>query len=151
MKATETLHNQGQSLWLDNITRSMLESGQIQRYIDRYSVTGLTSTRRSSTRPSPQPTRRRHPRRGGSGLDSEDLFFSLALEDLRRAADLFLPIHERTEGVDGWVSLEVSPLLAYDTAATVAAAKSLHAAQPVLKIPAPKRAWRPSNSRSPRG
>jgi transaldolase len=127
MRATETLHQQGQSLWLDNITRAMLDSGQIQRFIDQYSVTGLTSN----------PSIFDKAIAGGdyddairekaaSGLSGEDLFFELAIEDLRRAADLFQPIHERTDGVDGWVSLEVSPLLAYDTAKTIEMAKSLH-------------------------
>jgi transaldolase len=128
MKPTEALHELGQSLWLDNITRGMLDAGAIQRYIDDYSVTGLTSNpsifdHAISTGGYDEAIR------GASrdGLSSEDLFFELAIDDLRRAADLFLPVHERTDGVDGWVSLEVSPLLAYDTDRTVAAAKELHA------------------------
>jgi transaldolase len=128
MKPTEALHELGQSLWLDNITRGMLDAGTIQRYIDDYSVTGLTSNpsifdHAISTGGYDEAIR------GASrdGLSSEDLFFELAIDDLRRAADLFLPVHERTDGVDGWVSLEVSPLLAYDTDRTVAAAKELHA------------------------
>jgi transaldolase len=128
MKATETLHQQGQSLWLDNITRSMLDSGQIQRFIDQYSVTGLTSNPSifdkaiaSGDYDDAIQAKAR------AGLAGEDLFFDLAIEDLQRAADLFLPVHERTDGVDGWVSLEVSPLLAYDTERTVQAATSLHA------------------------
>ena len=128
MKATQALHERGQSLWLDNITRGMLDSGQIQHYIDNYAVTGLTSN------PSIFDTAIKSGDyddaiRTGSAQDlsDEELFFELALDDLRRAADLFLPIHERTDGVDGWVSLEVSPLLAYDTARTIEAATTLHA------------------------
>jgi transaldolase len=128
VKATETLHERGQSLWLDNITRSMLDNGTIQRYIDSYSVTGLTSNpsifdKAIGSGDYDEAIRSK----AGQGLPGEELFFDLAIEDLRRAADLFLPIHERTDGVDGWVSLEVSPLLAYDTARTVEAAKTLHA------------------------
>jgi transaldolase len=129
MKATQLLHNLGQSLWLDNITRDLLNSGTLKRYIDELSVTGLTSN----------PTIYDHAIKNSSAYDAsirkklnegksgEDLFFELALEDLTRAADLFRPIHEKTNGVDGWVSLEVSPELAYDTAKTLAAAKALHA------------------------
>ncbi|HXW80153.1 MAG TPA: transaldolase [Acidimicrobiales bacterium] len=128
MKATEILHERGQSLWLDNITRSLLDNGTIQRYIDSYSVTGLTSNpsifdKAIGSGDYDDAIRQK----AGQGLSAEELFFELAIEDLRRAADLFLAIHERTDGVDGWVSLEVSPLLAYDTARTVEAAKSLHA------------------------
>ena len=140
MKATETLHKQGQSLWLDNITRSMLESGQIQRYIDQYSVTGLTSNPSIFDKAiASGDYDDAIAQKAGKGLSNEELFLELAVEDLRRAADLFLPIHERTAGVDGWVSLEVSPLLAYDTAATVEAARSLHerAARPNLFIKIP--------------
>jgi transaldolase len=119
----------GQSLWLDNITRDLLNTGTLKRYIDELSVTGLTSN----------PTIFDHAIKNSSTYDAairkkldegksgEELFFELALEDLARAADLFRPIYDRTNGVDGWVSLEVSPLLAHDTASTVAAAKSLHA------------------------
>jgi transaldolase len=129
MKATQLLHNLGQSLWLDNITRDLLNTGTLKRYIDELSVTGLTSN----------PTIFDHAIKNSSTYDAairkkldegksgEELFFELALEDLARAADLFRPIYDRTNGVDGWVSLEVSPLLAHDTASTVAAAKSLHA------------------------
>jgi transaldolase len=128
VKATETLHERGQSLWLDNITRSMLENGTIQKYIDSYAVTGLTSNpsifdKAIGSGDYDDAIRSK----AGRGLSAEDLFFELAIEDLQRAADLFLGIHERTDGVDGWVSLEVSPLLAYDTARTVQAAKALHA------------------------
>ncbi len=127
MKATEILHERGQSLWLDNITRSLLDDGTIQRYINSYSVTGLTSNpsifdKAISSGDYDDAIREK----AGHGLSDEELFFELAIEDLRRAADLFLPIHERTDGVDGWVSLEVSPLLAYNTTQTVEAAKSLH-------------------------
>jgi len=144
MKATETLHERGQSLWLDNITRDLLESGTLKRYIDELSVTGLTSNptifdhaiKNSSAY---DAAIRRKVREGKSG---EDLFFELALEDLTRAADLFRPIWERTRGVDGWVSLEVSPLLAHDTPSTLAAAKALHAraGRPnvLIKIPGTK-------------
>jgi len=128
VKATETLHERGQSLWLDNITRSLLDDGTIQKYIDSYSVTGLTSNpsifdKAIGSGDYDDAIRSK----AGQGLSAEELFFELAIEDLRRAADLFLPVHQRTDGVDGWVSLEVSPLLAYDTARTVQAAKALHA------------------------
>jgi transaldolase len=128
VKATETLRERGQSLWLDNITRSLLDDGTIQRYTGSYSVTGLTSNpsifdKAIGSGDYDDAIRSK----AGRGLSAEELFFELAIEDLRRAADLFLPVHERTDGVDGWVSLEVSPLLAYDTARTVEAAKALHA------------------------
>ena len=141
MKATQLLHDAGQSLWLDNITRALLESGGLRRYIDELSVTGLTSN----------PTIFDHAiknshdydaairEKTAAGKSGEGLFFELALEDLTRAADLFRPIHQATNGVDGWVSLEVSPKLAYDTASTVAAAKELsaRAARPNLFIKIP--------------
>ena len=144
MKATELLHNLGQSLWLDNITRDLLTSGTLKRYIDELSVTGLTSNPtifenaiKNST--AYDDSIREKLQEGKSG---EELFFELALEDLTQAADLFRPIHDRTNGVDGWVSLEVSPLLAYDTNRTIAAAKELHsrAGRPNLfiKIPGTK-------------
>src|SRR6476660_3472193 len=129
MKATQKLHELGQSVWLDNITRDLLTSGTLRRYIDELSLTGLTSN----------PTIVDHAIKSSSHYDSairsklnegksgERLFFELALEDLTQAADLFRPIFDRTNGVDGWVSLEVSPLLAHDTASTLAAAKDLHA------------------------
>ncbi len=129
MKATQKLHDLGQSLWLDNITRELLASGTLQRYIDELSVTGLTSN----------PTIFHHAIKesaayddairdaGGKGRSGEDLFFDLALDDITRAADLFRPVFQRTCGVDGFVSLEVSPLLAHDTKTTLAAAKELHA------------------------
>jgi transaldolase len=129
MKATRILHDLGQSLWLDNITRNLLKTGVLRRYIDEFSVTGLTSN----------PTIFDHAIKNSGDYDDairsklaegksgEKLFFELALEDLTQAADLFRPIFERTCGVDGWVSLEVSPLLAHDTKSTIAAAKDLDA------------------------
>ena len=129
MKATQQLHDLGQSLWLDNITRDLLEDGTLKRYIDELCVTGLTSNPtifekaiRNSTAYDAAIRNKRE-----EGKTGEDLFFELALEDLTRAADLFRPIWDRTNGVDGWVSLEVSPLLAYDTASTLAEARRLHA------------------------
>jgi transaldolase len=144
MKATELLHNLGQSIWLDNITRDLLNNSTLSQYITELSVTGLTSN----------PTIFDHAiknstaydaairERLSKGVSGESLFFELALEDLTRAAGLFQPIHDRTDGVDGWVSLEVSPLLAYDTTSTLAAAKDLHARAGVpnlfIKIPGTK-------------
>jgi len=142
LKATGQLHRLGQSLWLDNITRDLLSSGTLKRYIDNLSVTGLTSN----------PTIFEQAIKNSSAYDTaisaklaqgksgEELFFELALEDLRRAADLFRPIYDRTNGMDGWVSLEVSPLLAYDAAGTIAAAKTLfalRAGRPNLMIKIP--------------
>src|SRR4051812_11586022 len=128
MRATERLHREGQSLWLDNITRKMLDSGQIARYLEEYSVTGLTSNPSIFDKAIESGDYDADIRdKAAHGMTGEELFFDLAVEDLRRAADLFLPIHERTDGIDGWVSLEVSPLLAYDTARTIEAAKTLHA------------------------
>jgi transaldolase len=140
VKATETLHERGQSLWLDNITRAMLNSGKIQRYIDDYSVTGLTSNPSIFDKAIGSGDYDESiAAKAASGLSGEDLFFDLAIDDLRRAADAFLGVHERTDGVDGWVSLEVSPLLARDTERTVQAAKMLHAkagrANLFIKIP----------------
>ena len=129
MKATRILHDLGQSLWLDNITRNLLRTGVLRRYIEEFSVTGLTSN----------PTIFDHAIKNSGDYDDaiksklaegksgEKLFFELALEDLTQAADLFRPVYDRTCGVDGWVSLEVSPLLAHDTKSTLAAAKDLHA------------------------
>src|SRR5262249_54052176 len=128
-KATESLHEEGQSLWLDNITRDLLQTGTLERYIRELAVTGLTSN----------PTIFDHAIKNSSAYDAairkkveegksgEELFFELALEDVTRAADLFRPIWEKTRGVDGWVSIEGSPLLAHDPASTLAAAKALHA------------------------
>jgi len=141
MKATQLLENLGQSLWLDNITRDLLDSGTLQHYIDELSVTGLTSN----------PTIFDHAIKGSSAYDNsirdalskgktgEELFFELALQDITRAADMFRAIYDRSNTVDGWVSLEVSPLLAHDTASTLAAAKQLfaRAARPNLLIKIP--------------
>src|SRR5262245_62109151 len=124
MNATGTLHDRGQSLWLDNITRELLESGTLARYIKEDAVTGLTSNPTIKNSSRYDAAIRRKVKEGKSG---EDLFFELALEDLTGAADLFRPIWDRTRGVDGWVSLEVSPVLAHDTATTLAAAKTLYA------------------------
>jgi len=144
MKATQLLHNLGQSIWLDNITRDLLDSGTLKRSINGLSVTGLTSNptifdHALKNSPAYDVAIREKLSEGKSG---EALFFDLALEDITRAAALFRPIHDQTDGVDGWVSLEVSPLLAYDTASTLAAAKGLHAraGQPNLfiKIPGTK-------------
>jgi len=144
MKPTRALHDLGQSLWLDNITRNLLRAGVLRHYIDELSVTGLTSN----------PTIFDHAIKNSRDYDDairskiakgesgERLFFEVALEDLTEAADLFRPIYDRTGGVDGWVSLEVSPLLAHDTKSTVAEAKDLHtrAQRPNLfiKIPGTK-------------
>jgi len=129
MKPTQQLHNLGQSLWLDNITRALLTRGTLRRYIDDLSVTGLTSNpsifdvaiKDSNLY---DDAIRQKTKEGKSG---EALFFELAIDDLRQAADLFRPVHDSTGGVDGWVSLEVSPLLAYDAASTVKEAVQLHA------------------------
>jgi len=144
MKATRTLLDVGQSLWLDNITRNLLKTGELRRYIDDLSVTGLTSN----------PTIFDHAiknsndydeaikRKLAGGKSGEQLFFELALEDLTAAADLFRPVYDRTCGVDGWVSLEVSPLLAHDTKSTIAEVKDLHARAQrpnlLIKIPGTK-------------
>jgi transaldolase len=140
VKATQALHAQGQSLWLDNITRGLLDSGQLLSYISDYDVTGLTSNPSIFDKAIESGDYDDAIRaKSAQGRSGEDLFFDLAVEDLQRAADLFLPVHERTDGVDGWVSLEVSPLLAYDTAATIKAATQLHAraARPNLFIKIP--------------
>ena len=144
MKATQRLHDIGQSLWLDNITRELLTRGTLQHYIDELSITGLTSNPTIFDHAIKESTAydaaiRERVKAGQSG---EGLFFELALEDLTAAADLFRPIHDRTSGVDGWVSLEVSPALAHDTRSTVAQAKelALRAGRPNLfiKIPGTK-------------
>jgi transaldolase len=129
MKATQKLHELGQSLWLDNITRDLLTSGTLRRYIDELSVTGLTSNptifnaavRNSTAYDAAISAKIKE------GKSGEDLFFELAIDDITRAADLFRRTFEQTCGVDGWVSLEVSPLLAHDTKTTLAVAKELHA------------------------
>jgi transaldolase len=144
MKATQLLHDLGQSLWLDNITRDLLDSGTLKHYIDQLSVTGLTSN----------PTIFDHAiknsgsydvairERSGERKSGEELFFEFALEDITGAAALFRAIHDKTDGVDGWVSLEVSPLLAHDTTSTISAAKDLYtrAGHPnvFIKIPGTK-------------
>jgi transaldolase len=128
VKPTKKLHDLGQSLWLDNVTRGLLDSGTLQRYIDQLSVTGLTSNPTIFNNAIEKSTSYDADiaREGPSAKSREDLFFELALADLTRAADLFKPAFARTDGVDGWVSLEVSPLLAHDTKSTIAAARSLH-------------------------
>jgi transaldolase len=144
MNATQLLHNLGQNLWLDNITRDLLDKGTLKRYIDEFCVSGLTSN----------PTIFEHAIKNSSSYDSqlwqkltggksaEELFFEIALQDIIRAADLFRPIYDRTNGVDGYASLEVSPLLAYDTKSTLRAAKELfdRANRPnvFIKIPGTK-------------
>jgi transaldolase len=144
MTTTRALHDLGQSIWLDNITRNMLRTGVLRRYIEDLSVTGLTSN----------PTIFDHAiknskdydeaikRKLAQGKSGEELFFELALEDLTEAADLFRPIYDQTSGVDGWVSLEVSPLLAHDTSSTIAEAKDLYARAQrpnlLIKIPGTK-------------
>jgi len=129
MKATQKLHNLGQSLWLDNITRDLLESGTLRYYRDELSVTGLTSNPTIFDQAIKNSTSYDDAIRQklADGKSGEELFFELALEDLMLAADLFRPVHDHTSGVDGWVSLEVSPLLAHDTSSTVTEAKELHA------------------------
>jgi transaldolase len=144
MKATQKLHELGQSIWLDNITRDLLTSGTLKRYLSELSLTGLTSN----------PTIFDQAIKSSSAYDSairaklkegksgEKLFFELAIEDLSQAADMFRPVWDRTNGVDGWVSLEVSPLLAYDAASTSTAARELHATAQrpnlFIKIPGTK-------------
>lgn len=129
MIATQLLSNLGQSIWLDNITRDLLDTGMLRRYIDEFSVTGLTSNptifEKAIKKSSAYDLRIREGL--AKGKSSEEIIFDLALEDITRAADLFLPIYERTNTVDGWVSLEVSPLLANDTDSTLRAAKDLFA------------------------
>ena len=128
MNRTRQLHDLGQSLWLDNITREILDDGTLRRYIDDFSVTGLTSNPTifdqaiGGTAAYDESIRAK----AGSGSSGEAVFLELALEDLRRAADLFRPIFDATEGVDGWVSMEVSPLLASDTPGSIEAAARIH-------------------------
>jgi transaldolase len=126
--APKALNKLGQSLWLDNITRDLLDSGTLKRYIDTLSVTGLTSNPTifdNAISKSSWYDKEIH-KQLESGVKGEELFFNMAVQDLSRAADLFLPVYERTGTVDGFVSLEVSPLFAYDTKATVAQASTLH-------------------------
>jgi transaldolase len=144
MKATQLLHNLGQSIWLDNITRDLLDTGTLQQYIDEFSVTGLTSNptifenaiKKSRSYEAPI---REEVAKGNFG---EELFFDLALGDITRAADLFRPIYDRTNTVDGWASLEVSPLLAHDTDSTLRAARDLfgraNRSNVLIKIPGTK-------------
>jgi transaldolase len=128
MSSTRQLHDLGQSLWLDNITRDILDDGTLKRYIDTLSVTGLTSNPTifddaiGKTKVYDKAIRQK----AEGGLSGEALFLEIALEDLRRAADLFRPEFDRTAGVDGWVSMEVSPLLASDTKGTIEAARLIH-------------------------
>jgi transaldolase len=129
MTTTRALHDLGQSIWLDNITRNMLRTGSLRRYIEDLSVAGLTSnpTIFDQAIKNGKDYDEAIKRKLAQGKSGEDLFFDLAIEDLTEAADLFRPVYDRTCGVDGWVSLEVSPLLAHDTRSTIAEAKELHA------------------------
>jgi transaldolase len=128
MTITQNLHDLGQSLWLDNITREILDNGTLRRYVDDLSITGLTSNPTifdeaiGNTAAYDAGIRQK----AQAGLSGEELFVELALEDLRRAADLFRPVFDRTQGIDGWVSMEVSPLLANDTKTTIDAALRIH-------------------------
>jgi transaldolase len=141
MNPTRTLHELGQSLWLDNITRELLDDGSLQRYIDDYSITGLTSNPSIFDAAIAQGSRYDADIRAqaAAGLSGEAIFTAIALADLRRAADLFRPIHEATHGLDGWVSMEVSPLLADDSAGSVRAAHAIwqQAARPNLLVKIP--------------
>jgi transaldolase len=141
MNATRALHDLGQSLWLDAITREIVDNGTLERFIDELSVTGLTSNPTifdeaiGGSGAYDQDIRQKK----RAGRSTEALFVELALDDLRRAADLFRPVFDRTDGVDGWVSMEVSPLLAYDMPGSVAAAAAIHrdAARPNLYVKIP--------------
>jgi transaldolase len=128
MSSTKDLHDLGQSIWLDNITRDILDDGTLQRYIDTLSVTGLTSnpTIFDEAIGKTKVYDKAIHQKAQAGLSGESLFLEIALEDLRRAADLFKPEFDRTQGIDGWVSMEVSPLLASDTKGTIAAAALIH-------------------------
>jgi transaldolase len=128
VKPTRLLHELGQSLWLDNITRTMLDDGTLQRYIDELQVTGLTSNPTIFDKAISEGSAYddQIAELAAAGTEPEDAFFEIALADLRRAADLFAPIHQRTDGVDGWVSLELSPLVADDAAASIQQASALH-------------------------
>ncbi|GIK34929.1 MAG: transaldolase [Gammaproteobacteria bacterium] len=141
MNPNRKLHDLGQSLWLDNITRELLDSGTLQRYIDDFAVTGLTSnpTIFDQAIKNSRVYDADIARNAAAAGSPEEIFFGLALADLTRAADLFAPIHARSDGVDGYVSLEVSPLLARDTASTLDEARRLHAraARPNLFIKIP--------------
>src|SRR5271163_4786885 len=141
MSNTKSLHDLGQSLWLDNITREILDNGTLRRYVEQFSVTGLTSNPTifdeaiGKTSAYDKGIRQK----AQAGLSGESLFVELALEDLRRAADLFRPVFDSTQGIDGWVSMEVSPLLANDTKTTIDAAMRIHkqANRPNLYIKIP--------------
>jgi len=141
MTMTQCLHDLGQSLWLDNISRDMLDNGTLRRYLSELSVTGLTSnpTIFDEAISGSQMYDRSIQDKAHAGLSGETLFVDLALEDLRRAADLFRPVYERTGGLDGWVSMEVSPLLADDAKTTLEAACSIHrlAGRPNLYVKIP--------------
>ena len=151
MRPTGKLHDLGQSLWLDNITRELVNSGTLKRYSDELSITGLTSNPtifdhaiKNSTTYDDDISRK-----APSAKSSEDLFFELALADLTRAAELFQPVFAQTDGVDGWVSLEVSPLLAHDTISTLEAARELHrrGGKPNLFIKNPRHPGRAARHR----
>jgi transaldolase len=141
MNATQALHRLGQSLWLDAITRDILDNGALRRYRDEFSVTGLTSnpTIFDEAIGGSAAYDRDIAEKSAAGRSTEAQFIELALDDLRRAADLFGPVYDRTDGFDGWVSMEISPLLAYDTSGSIAAAASIHrlAARPNLYVKIP--------------
>jgi transaldolase len=141
MNKAQELHNLGQSLWLDNITREILDNGTLRGYINEFAVTGLTSNPTifdeaiGNTDAYDEGIRDKIK----AGESGEALFVELALEDLRRAADLFRPAFDATDGVDGWVSMELSPLLANDTAGSIDAAARIHgqAGRPNLYVKIP--------------
>jgi len=141
MSNTKNLHDLGQSLWLDNITREILDNGTLRRYVEQFSVTGLTSNPTifdeaiGKTAAYDKGIRQK----AQAGMSGENLFVELALEDLRRAADIFRPEFDRTQGIDGWVSMEVSPLLANETKGTIEAALRIHkqAGRPNLYVKIP--------------
>ncbi len=141
MSNTKSLHDLGQSLWLDNITREILDNGTLRRYVEQFSVTGLTSNPTifdeaiGKTAAYDKGIRQK----AQAGMSGENLFVELALEDLRRAADIFRPEFDRTQGIDGWVSMEVSPLLANETKGTIDAALRIHkqAGRPNLYVKIP--------------
>jgi transaldolase len=128
MNRTKQLRDIGQSVWLDGITREILDNGTLRRYVNEFAITGLTSNPtifdgaigKSDAYDEGIRDKAR------SGKSGEALFIELALEDLRRAADLFRPAYDATDGVDGWASMEVSPLLAADTSGSIAAAKGIY-------------------------
>ena len=126
MRPTQSLQNAGQSIWLDNITRGMLGSGELQRYVDELSVTGLTSNPSIFQKAFTETSDYQSAIAAAETSSPEELFMQLAIEDLQAAADVFADVHARTDGVDGWVSLEVSPLLAYDAQRTIEAAVEVH-------------------------